>query len=84
MSCNGTRLVSWFVDDGEHKVLVAAGEEVNVRPGATLSIRLASQGALDYRTLSAARARPWSISRRALVEGRDRIAPRIGGFTARC
>jgi hypothetical protein len=83
MACNGTRPFRWFVDDGTHCVLVGPGEEVSVRSGATLSIRLASHGALDYRTLSARRPRAWSISRRALVEGRDRLVPRIDSITVR-
>ena len=66
----------WIVEDGERVVEVGDGDEVGVRPGASVQIRLAGHDRANRSTLSPLRLGPWSFGRRTLAEGRDRLTPR--------
>ena len=67
----------WLVEDGERVFAVCEGEEVGVPAGGTLQIRLTAHGSADTSRLSPWRFGPWSVGRRALAEGRDRLIPRV-------
>jgi len=75
--------VRWLVDDGRRVVAAGAGDEVTVRSRSPVMVSLASLGSIDYRSLGTPRLGPWSVSRRVLVEGRDRLAPRVASIANR-
>lgn len=51
--------------------------EVPVTPGSTVVIELRHPGQVDYRNVPAERPGPWPVSRRMLVQARDRARPRM-------
>ena len=49
--------------------------EVGVEPGAVVVVELRHPGQVDYRTVPGHRPGAWPVSRRMLVQARDRARP---------
>lgn len=67
---------SWVIESGAHAAEVREDEPIAVEDGTSLSIRTLGYGCIDRASIAPRPAGPWSIGRRALAEGRDRLAPR--------
>jgi hypothetical protein len=64
--------------DGEFSKEMLTGpvtDPIEVKPGSEITIRALPKEEVNYQTLAARRIRIWPITRRVLVEARDRLRP---------